>query len=130
MCPPRERPFRLPVALPGGVFLCLLLFPISGAFSRTLHVSKSGDASDGVTWETAYTAIGDAIADSTSGDEIRVASGTYHERIALRSGVVLLGGFPPLEVIKGSDCQRDSVMYSTVISASGLGGGVPFRGGP
>lgn len=87
------RLFSVSPAYLRAAFLCLQVFLTSPAHSRTLHVSKAGDGSDGLTWGTAYTAIGDAVADSTSGDEIWVASGTYSESIEMVTPSRLLGGF-------------------------------------
>jgi len=91
MTSPRARFFSRLLYLPPAALLFAVLPPASEA--RTLHVSKSGDGSDGQSWATAFTAVGEAINSSASGDFIWVASGTYKEAVTLRECVNLLGGF-------------------------------------
>jgi hypothetical protein len=101
-----------------ALLLCLL-FPNSAAQSRTLHVSKAGDGSDGLSWTTAYNAISDALAVSASAEEIWVASGTYQETIRLGEGVALYGGFAGDEAT-GEFELRDWESHETIVDASGF----------
>lgn len=102
-----------------ALLLCLSLFSSNESQSRTLHVSKSGDGSDGLTWESAYNAISDALAVSASADEIWVASGTYQETIRLMEGVALYGGFAGNEAT-GEFELRDWESHETIVDASGF----------
>jgi hypothetical protein len=96
----------------------LLILPLPGQ-TVTLHVSKTGDGSDGLSWPTAYTAIGDALAVSASGDEIWVAMGTYNETIRTVTGTALFGGFVGTESLEQFDI-RDWDLNKTIIDAIGL----------
>jgi hypothetical protein len=99
-------------------FALVVFLPLPGQ-TATLHVSKAGDASDGLSWPSAYTAIGDALATSASGDEIWVASGTYNEAIEMVTGVALYGGFEEGETEDSFDSRNPS-HYLTVIDATSL----------
>ena len=67
--------------MPRALFNLILLATLSPSVvhSATLHVSKAGDGTDGMTWGSAFTAMSVAIEAATSGDEIWVASGTLNE---------------------------------------------------
>lgn len=74
--------------------------PDLGAYEAELPVDgtviyvRQGGTGDGSTWEKAMGNIQEAINKATNGvKEIWVAAGTYNERITLKNGVDLLGGF-------------------------------------
>jgi len=73
--------------------------------------TPAGD--DGLTWETAYDSIQDAIDNSAPGQQIRVAAGIYYENIVVDQDVELLGGY------LGSGTTRDPSAHVTVIDGQG-----------
>jgi predicted outer membrane repeat protein len=122
-----------------GVGLALAVPALTGAQDSTrgdrlspppaddiIYVAKSGDGSDGNTWETAYTDLQDALAEALSGDQIWVARGVYipgvyvTDTFTLTAGVQLYGGFDPAA---GADQfnERDWGAYPTVLSGD-IGG--------
>ena len=118
-----------PLALTLLFVFSLMLAGVDEATARILRVSPDGDGTDGLTWETAFTSISDALTASASGDEIWVASGTYNEAIALVDGVSLFGGF------RGTESEsefhlRDWMTNEAVIDATGLNLGVVLGAGP
>ncbi len=102
-----------------GFLVVALLFMCFPSFSATLHLSKSGDGSDGLTWGAAYTTLNDALAASASGDHIWVAGDVYNETVKLITGVSLFGGFAGTESAEDFD-DRDPVANPSVLDASGL----------
>jgi len=79
------------------LFLFLLMaglyFSFEIARANTIYVSKTGNGSDGQSWETSFNTVTDAIDSATAGDEIWVASGRYIESVQLKPGLSLFGGF-------------------------------------
>lgn len=61
-----------------------------------------GPTFDGASWDTAFHTVQASLDAATSGDEVWVASGTYVERITLKTGVGLYGGFA------GTETSRDA----------------------
>ena len=90
------------------------------AHAEILYVSKTGNGTDGTSWETAFGAISDALTASASGDNIWVDSGTYAENIALATGVQLYGGFIGNESLDEFDL-RNFRANETIIDATGTG---------
>lgn len=62
---------------------------------NALHVKPDSLSPDGkgLTWDTAFHTVQEAIDAAVSGDEIWVVAGTYSEKITLTKGVALYGGF-------------------------------------
>jgi len=91
-----------------------------------IYVAKSGDGSDGLSWETAYTDLQTALAEAVSGHQIWVARGVYipginrTDSFHLVPGVALYGGFDPAA---GADQfnERDWGAYPTILSGD-IGG--------
>ncbi|XOF32215.1 MAG: right-handed parallel beta-helix repeat-containing protein [Candidatus Electrothrix sp. YB6] len=63
-----------------------------------------------------YPSINAAIAAAKEKDTIRVATGEYQERVGMRPGITLEGGW------NRSFTERDTVQYVSLISGSGMGG--------
>ncbi len=82
-------------------------------------VSKNGDGTNGLTWNTAYTNVQAALTTVTNGDEIWVASGVYTPGIStldsfvLPTDVAIYGGFATTETTR---TQRDWEKNITVLS--------------
>lgn len=75
------------------------------------------DSNDGSTWELAKKTVTDALTAAVSGDEVWVAKGSYAERITLKNGVSLYGGFD------GSETHRDARDWIANVTALGVQGG-------
>ena len=94
--------------------------------SRVLYVDwqdhNGADSNDGASWQSAYTDLQHALAAAESGDEIRVADGTYKptagtDRMAsfqLKTGVSLLGGHAGHGAPNPD--ARDITAYPTILS--------------
>lgn len=62
--------------------------------AKTIYVKPTGsNYSNGLTWDTAKANVQAALSIAVLNDEIWVAAGSYTERITLRSGVAVYGGF-------------------------------------
>ena len=104
--------------------------------SRILYVDDDVMGNnDGSSWEHAYNDLQDALDDAISGDEIRVAQGTYkpdqgggetpgdrNATFALKNGVTIYGGFPDTGNPTWED--RDPNQYETILSGDLLGNDV------
>lgn len=127
-----RRGGRLTLVLRLG--LAVLVAP--AAYGGTvIHVDDDADpGGDGLSWETAYRFLQDALAAGPNATEIRVASGTYlpdqseanptgtGERPAkfqLVSGLALRGGYAGIGA--GDPNERDITLYETVLSGDLLG---------
>lgn len=101
------------------IFFSILPFPRT-TLASIYYVSPEGDGTDGLSWTSAYSSIGEALEVSESGDAIFIRSGTYEEAINLVSGVGLYGGFAGNEAPNEFDL-RDWVANPTVLDGSGTG---------
>ncbi len=89
-------------------------------FARTIHVRPDGDdANDGSSWAAAKRTIRAGLSDAAETDQVWVAAGTYVERITLRHGVALYGGFAGNETDRA---QRNWAANRTILDGN--------RGGP
>lgn len=89
------------------------------AHAEILRVSKSGDGTDGASWPSAFSTVGEAIEAAAAGDDIWVASGTYNESLSMKGQVSMYGGFAGTE----SDEEfglRDWRKNETILDATGL----------
>lgn len=77
-----------------------------------------GPTHDGKTWTTAYRTVTEGLQMAREGTEIWVAAGVYNERISLKTGVALYGGFAGTEV---SRVERDFAMNRTVLDGGSEG---------
>lgn len=93
-------------------------YVISGS-SSVIHVKPDGsDDSDGVTWDSAMKTVQAGINACVSSMEVWVAAGTYTERISLKNGVALYGGFSGTETSRG---ERDWLTNQTVLDGNKSG---------
>ncbi len=96
---------------------------------NVIYVDSSGhDSAAGTSWSTAKGTVAAAVAAATSGQQVWVAGGTYHETsiITLNAGVCLYGGF------NGSERaleQRNWATNETILDASRAHGVVNINGG-
>jgi predicted outer membrane repeat protein len=64
------------------------------AASKVVYVSPDGsDSNSGLSWSRAKRSISAALLVAIGGDQIWVRHGVYYERITLKSGVAVYGGF-------------------------------------
>ncbi|MGB0992207.1 MAG: right-handed parallel beta-helix repeat-containing protein, partial [Akkermansiaceae bacterium] len=102
-----------------------MIHPTAVAAVRYVDAQVSGGAGDGSSWANAYTKLQDALAASSSGDNIRVARGVYYpdegsgqtnnastSTFTLKDGVNLYGGFENGQ----SFSQRDPAANLTILS--------------
>ena len=103
----RSQSFFYALASIGALLLA------SPTVARTFFVADTGDGSDGLTWETAFQQINDAVVVAVTDDEIRVKEALYRENVILATPVVLVGGFVGNETANGGiskTIQRCSVI--------------------
>ena len=105
--------------------------PDLGAYEAELPVDgtvvyvRQGGTGDGSTWEKATGSIQGAIDKATK--EVWVAAGTYNERITLRDGIQLYGGFAktgnPDNVLDGTnrDISNANTDFMTIIDGQNGG---------
>jgi len=111
-----------------GAGLLISLAPVAGA--GTLYVDDDASpGGNGGSWETAFACLQDALAVAASGDEIRVAQGTYFPdrdaehptgtgdratSFVLKDGVALAGGYAGPGAPEPD--ARDISAYETILS--------------
>ena len=100
------------------ITVAVLMFSFSSQ-AAVLHVSPEGPGPDGVSWETAFARVGEAIEAATAGDEIWVASGRYNETLAMKDRVSMYGGFAGTEATDEFHL-RDVAAHETILDATGL----------
>ena len=61
--------------------------------SRVFVRTDGDDRNDGASWLSAKRSIGSAVSIAAPGAAVWVAQGTYPERVTLKAGIALLGGF-------------------------------------
>lgn len=98
----------------------------SGALdAAVLRVSTTGDdGATGLAWSDAKRTVGGALAAARSGDEIWVAAGRYVERIVLKDGVAVYGGFAGVESARA---ERDHHANLSILDAAQAGVVVAIR---
>ena len=85
----------------------------------TLFVSPSGsDSNNGSSWGQAFATVSHALSQTSGGDQLWVAAGTYSEKISIPAGVSVLGGFVGTET---SADQRDWASHVTILDGGGGG---------
>lgn len=81
----------------GSLLITLVLLYSTLSQAATLHVSQQGSGTNGLSWETAFVTISDALTASATGDHIWVREGVYPETLVLKDGVQVYGGFAGTE---------------------------------
>ena len=95
---------------------CSPLFFTAVGECAVIHVKPEGNnANDGLTWDNAKQIVQAGLNTAVSGDEVWVATGTYIERIILKQGVGLYGGFAGTETTWD---QRDWTANVTVLDGN------------
>jgi hypothetical protein len=97
--------------------------PVEQTHPDILYVAKVGYGGEGLSWETAFPTIREALLHAAPGDEIWIQKGVYRESVSLKSGVSLLGGFLGMER-EGDLDLRDPAAHPTIIDHTGFGGNV------
>ncbi|MCB9766824.1 MAG: hypothetical protein H6752_01415 [Candidatus Omnitrophica bacterium] len=97
------------------LLIAVLLFSVETLPAKTLHVAQSGNGGDGLTWETAFPTVTEAISNATHDDHIWVKEGLYIENVVLIPGVFLYGGFVGTESTDEFDL-RDWKEQTTILS--------------
>ena len=105
-----------------GATAALLLCGVhaQAAHAGVIHVDDDNAGGDGLSWESAFGDLQDALAVATAGDEIWVAAGVYTPSdtdstasFVLAPGVALYGGFSGTE---SDRAQRDWATNVTILS--------------
>jgi hypothetical protein len=107
------------MALLAGLVAVTMPAGPAGAVGSVVYVDVAATgAGDGSSWADAYTDLQDALAAVSTGDEIRVAQGTYRPAVsdrtvsfALVHGVRMTGGYAT-----GGSPGADPALYPTVLS--------------
>jgi hypothetical protein len=75
--------------------IVLIFLALASVSHAVIYVDRnaSGTTHDGTTWGKAYQTITAALAAASEGSEIWVADGTYVDKITMKQGVSLYGGF-------------------------------------
>ena len=101
------------------LFITALLWGLLGvtpsrADAGTLYVdgASGSDTTDCANPATPCAAIGYALSQADSGDEIRVAQGVYTENLTINIGVTLEGGY------EAAGWTRDITQYETIVDGS------------
>ncbi len=96
--------------------------------TNVIYVNKANQNAvrDGSGWTTAYQTITQAISASTSGKEIWVASGDYAERITIKSGTAIYGGFAAREGVRE---ERNARVNKTTLNGSSGGSTITVQSG-
>ncbi|HPF40247.1 MAG TPA: thrombospondin type 3 repeat-containing protein [Phycisphaerae bacterium] len=99
------------IAAAMGLFFCSGGIP---AFAQTVHYVyvNTPVSGDGMSWTTAFQSLQEGINAAAPGDEVWVAAGAYLERITLKEGVALYGGFDRTETERD---QRNWTLNETII---------------
>jgi len=99
--------------------LVLLAMPAPGS-SSVLYVKNNapGPAHDGLSWTSAFLKVQDGLNASLAGDEVWVSAGAYSERITMKDGVALYGGFAGTETARD---QRDPAVHVAGLEGGGKG---------
>jgi parallel beta-helix repeat protein len=103
-----------------SMMFCIYAFIFADlSCAKTIYVKTTGsDSNDGSTWELAKKTVIAGLNTAISGDQVWVAAGKYNERVTLKSGVALYGGFIGTETDLS---QRNFVTNITILDGSKAG---------
>jgi parallel beta-helix repeat protein len=105
---------RLDNLLAAAICAFIVIFLASAAAAGTIYVKWNSPSPDqGQSWDTAFHTVQAGVNAAVSGDEVRVAAGTYVESITLKDGIKLLGGY------SGVGEERDRRAFVTVLDGGG-----------
>jgi hypothetical protein len=106
----------------------LLLSGGGWAWGAVLRVSPeaTGEPVDGITWNTAFRSITNALAAAQAGDELWVGAGTYPGGLVVPDRVALYGGFAGTEAFRS---EREPKRHVTRIDGGGQTLGFTFASG-
>lgn len=117
---------KLPEKLLSLLFFLLFLFARPMVSEGAVLYVKNGGTGDGSSWAAAAGDLRTVLAGASSGDEIRVAAGSYKPHaddrgvsIVLKNGVALYGGFP--DTGNPAMADRDPELYRTILTGDLLG---------
>lgn len=91
----------------------------AGAYAVTFYVSRDGNGTDGLSWDTAFPTISEAIASATGGDHVWVREGSYREGVTLKNRLKVFGGFSGTEATS-EFWFRDPKVHLTVLDGTDL----------
>lgn len=95
------------------VFLITIAIPVQSAI---FYVRTDGnDANPGTSWALAKQTVQAGLDAASAGDEVWVAAGTYVQRITLKNGVALYGGFTGSETLRE---ERDFTTNKTILDGN------------
>jgi hypothetical protein len=98
-----------------GVAAAMVVSSVS-AKATIWYVSPNGnDGNPGFNWATAKRSVTAALGGAVLGDEIHVAAGIYRERIKMKPGVGLYGGWSGLADV------RDTLLFPTILDGNAAG---------
>ena len=107
------------------VLVWLMVLLEYGAGAIIIRVKPTGsDGNNGGSWPSAKLTVDNAMAAASTGDEIWVAAGVYHERLIARNGVAMYGGFAGTETDRN---QRDYRIRATILDGDRGGTVVSFE---
>jgi hypothetical protein len=101
--------------------------------SRVFVRTDGDDRNDGSSWLSAKQSIGSAVSVAATGGAVWVAHGTYPERVTLKAGIALLGGFAGYESVNYLDrpllpTTIDAAYRGTVVTIPATATGVKVDG--
>ena len=98
------------------IFVLWTVCTVALCASATLRYVKpdGSDSNNGQSWATAKKTITGGMSGLSAGDTVLVAAGTYNERVSLKDGVSILGGY------NAATGARDIDQYETILDGTGL----------
>ncbi|MCS7209227.1 MAG: DUF1565 domain-containing protein [Fimbriimonadales bacterium] len=102
-----------------GVCVALFLLTLSASsIAQPVYYVRAGATGNGSSWANAFGSIQQAINAAPANSEIRVAQGTYNERLSISRNIELKGGYAGTGP---NPDARDIGQYQTIIDAQNTG---------